>query len=103
LSVNDKRELVSNFSLSQNYPNPFNPSTNIQYYIPSECRINVTVYNALGAKVKELVNGTEPMGSYEVKFDGTGLASGIYFVTLKAASTDGKQSFVSSKKMILMK
>ena len=91
------------YSIDQNYPNPFNPSTNIKYYVPSECRINVTVFNALGAKVKELVNVTEPQGNYEVKFDGTGLASGIYFVTLKAASVDGKQSFTGSKKMILMK
>jgi hypothetical protein len=103
LSVNDKKELVSNFSLSQNYPNPFNPSTNIQYYIPSECRVNITVYNSLGAKIKELVNSNEAQGNYEVKFDGTGLASGIYFVTLKAASINGRESFTSSKKMILMK
>jgi len=103
LSVNDKKELVTNFNLSQNYPNPFNPTTNISYYIPSESKVNITVYNALGSKIKELVSENKPQGNYEVKFDGAGLASGVYFVTLKAASVDGKQSFVSSKKMILMK
>ena len=103
LSVNDKKELVTNFNLSQNYPNPFNPTTNISYYIPSESKVNITVYNALGSKVKELVSENKFQGNYEVKFDGAGLASGVYFVTLKAASVDGKHSFVSSKKMILMK
>jgi hypothetical protein len=91
------------YSLEQNYPNPFNPSTNIKYYVPFESKVNITVYNALGSKVKELVNSNQAQGNYEVKFDGTGLASGIYFVTLKAASINGRDSFTSSKKMILVK
>ena len=91
------------YSLGQNYPNPFNPTTTINYYIPSESKVNITVYNALGSKVKELISENKPQGNYEVKFDGTGLASGVYFVTLKAASVDGKQSLIDSKKMILMK
>jgi hypothetical protein len=103
LDVNDKNIKDLNYSLKQNYPNPFNPSTNINYYIPFESKVNITVYNTLGAKIKELVNSNEAQGNYEVKFDGMGLASGIYFVTLKAASADGRQSFTSSKKMILMK
>jgi len=101
--VKNEDLLKLNYSLEQNYPNPFNPTTTINYYVPSESKVNITVYNALGSKVKELVSENKPQGNYEVKFDGAGLASGVYFVTLKAASVDGKQSFVSSKKMILMK
>jgi hypothetical protein len=101
--VNDKSIKEFNYSLEQNYPNPFNPTTNIKYYVPFESKVNMTVYNTLGTKIKELVNSNEAQGNYEVKFNGTGLASGIYFVTLKAASIDGRQSYTSSKKMILMK
>ena len=103
LDVKDESIKDLQYSLEQNYPNPFNPSTNIKYYVPFESKVNITVYNTLGAKVKELANNNASQGNYEVKFDGTGLASGIYFVTLKAASVDGKQSFTGSKKMILMK
>jgi len=103
MDVKDENIKDLNYSLNQNYPNPFNPTTTINYYIPSESKVNINVYNALGSKVKELVSENKSQGNYEVKFDGAGLASGVYFVTLKAASVDGKQSFVSSKKMILMK
>ena len=103
MDVKNENLQKTNYSLEQNYPNPFNPTTTINYYIPSESKVNITVYNALGSKVKELVSENKVQGNYEVKFDGAGLASGVYFVTLKAASVDGKQSFVSSKKMILMK
>jgi hypothetical protein len=102
-SVNEKEEIVTHFGLSQNYPNPFNPSTTVEYYIPSECKVNITVYNALGSKIKELYDGARQQGNYEAKFDGAGLSSGVYFVTIKAASVDGKKSFTGSKKMILLK
>ena len=92
-----------NYKLEQNYPNPFNPATTIIYYIPSESKVNITVYNTLGSKVKELYDGTRIQGSYNVKFDAAKLSSGVYFVTIKAASVDGKKSFAESKKMILMK
>ena len=92
-----------NYSLKQNYPNPFNPATTIDYYIPSESKVNITVYNTLGSKIKELYDGSRVQGNYDVKFDGAGLSSGVYFVTIKASSTDGKKSFVDSKKMLLLK
>jgi len=92
-----------NYKLEQNYPNPFNPTTTINYYIPSESKVNITVYNTLGSKIKELYDGSRVQGNYDVKFDGAGLSSGVYFVTIKATSIDGKKSFVDSKKMILMK
>ena len=102
-SVGKETQLISNYILSQNYPNPFNPSTTIRFTVPSESNVNITVYNSLGSMVKELVKERKSTGDYEVKFDGAGLASGVYFVTLKAASADGKDSFVQTKKMILMK
>jgi len=88
---------VKNFELGQNYPNPFNPSTVIRYALPLRTRTNVTVFNALGQVVKELVNEDEDAGYHEVRFDGTGLASGVYFYRLQAGS------FVETKKLTLLK
>ncbi len=88
---------VRSFELGQNYPNPFNPSTVIRYALPSKARANLTVFSALGQVVKELVNETEEAGYHEVRFDGTGLASGVYFYRLQAGS------FVETKKLTLLK
>lgn len=86
------------FGLSQNYPNPFNPSTTIEYNVPKTAVVNLTIYNILGQKVKTIVNNMEQTpGVYKITFDASRLASGIYFYTLST------ESFVSTKKMILMK
>ena len=86
-----------NFLLSQNYPNPFNPTTSIQYTVISNQFVSLKVYDILGNVVATLVDDNKPAGTYEVKFDATNLASGIYFYKLIA---DG---FVSTKKMIMLK
>ena len=87
----------SDFILEQNYPNPYNPSTKIQYSIPEESFIKLSVYNSLGEKVADLVEGMKLAGYYEVNFDGSALPSGIYFYTLST----GKLTI--TKKMILLK
>ncbi|MHB8851839.1 MAG: T9SS type A sorting domain-containing protein [Ignavibacteriaceae bacterium] len=85
------------FELSQNYPNPFNPSTIIKYSVPKGQLVTLKVYNMLGQEVATLVNNQQNAGNYEVTFNADRLASGIYFYTLNAGS------FVSTKKMILLK
>jgi len=85
------------FTLEQNYPNPFNPSTVIKYSIPDNGFVSLVVYNLLGEKVASLVNGVQDAGRYEINFDASNLASGIYVYSLKAGS------FSSVKKMLLMK
>jgi hypothetical protein len=89
------------FTLLQNYPNPFNPSTQIQYTIGKAGLVSLKVYDMLGREVAILVNGLQEAGSYTVPFGinkGTlGLSSGVYFYRLEAGS------FVSTKKLILMK
>jgi len=85
------------FELEQNYPNPFNPSTVIKYSIPEGGFVNLDVYNLLGEKVATLVNGVQETGRYEINFDASKLASGIYVYSLKSGS------FNSAKKMLLMK
>ena len=102
-SVQDKDAVVTEFDLIQNYPNPFNPETNIKYTIPVSGNVNLSIFNSLGQKVKELVNNYKEAGSYEVKFSGKDLASGMYIYKLDAVSKDGKKSFSSSRKMLLVK
>jgi len=85
------------FELNQNYPNPFNPSTTINFSLQKSSLISLDVYNVQGKKVVTLMEGQRPAGSYTVTFDGSRLASGVYFCHLRAGS------FTKSIKMILMK
>ncbi|NOX88708.1 MAG: tandem-95 repeat protein [Calditrichaeota bacterium] len=85
------------YSLSQNYPNPFNPTTTIEYGLPKAGRVVLELYNAVGQKMMTLVNGNQPAGYHKVTFDGTRLASGLYFYRIKSGN------FVKIRKMILLK
>ena len=89
--------LPGDFTLEQNYPNPFNPTTNIEFALPKQARVTLTVYNLLGQQVATLVNGTLGAGSYTTEFDASKLASGTYIYRLTA---DG---FVKTAKMLLIK
>jgi hypothetical protein len=89
------------FALDQNYPNPFNPSTTIEYQLPATSQVELSIYNALGQKVETMVSKKQPVGTYKVKWDGTGLVSGVYFYRLSAQGTD--QNFIQTKKLVLLK
>ncbi|MGE5438646.1 MAG: fibronectin type III domain-containing protein [Bacteroidota bacterium] len=91
------------FDLFQNYPNPFNPSTKINYAIPFESSVKLTVYNSLGKVIRELVNGVQHQGVYEVRFEASELPSGLYFYAIAARSPYNGQEFKSVKKMLLVK
>ncbi|MDR3666994.1 MAG: T9SS type A sorting domain-containing protein [Ignavibacteriaceae bacterium] len=94
---NGQDNIAKSYNLDQNYPNPFNPSTSIRYSVPNDGMVNLSVYNTLGQKVGSLVNQFTKAGNYEVKFDASRYASGIYFYRIESGS------FTSVKKMILMK
>jgi len=85
------------FKLAQCYPNPFNPDTNIEFVLPVSCKAELTVYNILGQKVKELVNDVLPAGKYRYRYEAGNSASGIYFYELKT------EQQVLRKRMILLK
>ena len=85
------------YSLEQNYPNPFNPSTTIRYQIPKEGMVTLKVYDILGAEVATLVNEEKIAGRYEVNFDASRLASGVYIYRLNV------NDFVNVKKMVMLK
>jgi hypothetical protein len=85
------------FSLSQNYPNPFNPSTTINYQLPMACNVELSIYNLLGQKVATLVSKKQPAGQYQVEWDASNFASGIYYYMIKAGE------FRQVKKMVLIR
>ncbi len=87
----------STFELAQNYPNPFNPTTMIRYSVPQKSQVTLKIYNVLGQEVATLFSGSQAAGTYEVNFDASRFASGVYFYRLQAGS------FSSVKKMMLMK
>ncbi len=90
-------ETPEGYVLSQNYPNPFNPNTNIRFSIPADGNVSFNIYDISGKSVGEYLNGFLQRGSYNVEFDGSGFASGIYFYELRA------ENFSDRKKMILLK
>ena len=93
----DSPSIISDYKLYQNYPNPFNPSSMISYRIPTAGFVKIKVYNILGTEVKILVDEYKKAGNYAVEFDGSGLASGVYFYQLEV------NGFISSKRMLLLK
>jgi predicted GH43/DUF377 family glycosyl hydrolase len=97
----DVREAVSaqptSYGLEQNYPNPFNPTTVISYQLPVASWVRLVVFDLLGREVKTLVNEKKEPGAYQVKFDGSGLASGVYFYRLQAGE------FSQTKRLMLLK
>lgn len=90
-------KIPSEFALAQNYPNPFNPSTTIEYALPSESKVLLTIYNMLGQRVGILVDAVESPGFKKVRFESGALTSGVYFYHIQAGS------FVESKKLLLMR
>jgi uncharacterized protein YdeI (BOF family) len=85
------------FEISQNYPNPFNPSTKIRFSITQSEQVVINVFNIQGELVEALVDGVMDAGNYQITFDGSGLASGLYLYRIQAGS------FIETKKMTLMK
>ncbi|MBK9099340.1 MAG: T9SS type A sorting domain-containing protein [bacterium] len=86
------------YSLEQNYPNPFNPSTVIEFSLPEDvASVKLSIYNALGEKVAELVNTSLQAGRYQYQWNAGSVATGMYVYELR---TD---NFVSVKKMVLVK
>jgi hypothetical protein len=85
------------YQLSQNYPNPFNPSTTIEFSLPSQSDVSVTIYDALGNELEVLFSGSKSAGTHSVNWNASNYASGIYFYRLNAGA------FNQVKKMLLLK
>jgi photosystem II stability/assembly factor-like uncharacterized protein len=87
----------SDFILNQNYPNPFNNETVISFSLPRKSNVHISIFDIIGREIKTLVNEFKKAGSYLVSFNGSELASGVYFYRIRAGD------FVQTKRMILLK
>jgi len=98
-SSNTKNNLIpTSFELHQNYPNPFNPSTKIAFDLPKDAKVKLVIYDILGREIKTLIhNEFRAAGKYITEFNGSNLASGVYFYRLQA------NDYVSVKKMVMIK
>jgi lysophospholipase L1-like esterase len=88
-NVNGKRTNFAtpkDYILVQNFPNPFNPSTTIVFSLGTSSHMSLYVYDIFGREVTAIFEGFKSAGSYTVKFDGSNLSSGIYFLRLKTAT-----------------
>jgi uncharacterized protein (TIGR03790 family) len=100
LSPNSMKESIAlqkTFMLYPNYPNPFNPTTEIKFTLQNKGKVTLKVYNSVGQEVDELINGEINEGTHSIKFDGSNLASGIYYSVMQS---DNK---ILTQKMILIK
>lgn len=102
VGINPVSTFAESYSLSQNYPNPFNPNTKINFSIPNLETVSLKVYNILGFEVASLINNEKLLkGNYNIEFNangsGKGLASGIYYYTLRT------ERYSDTKKMLLIK
>ena len=96
------KNLPAGYSLEQNYPNPFNPYTKIEYNIPVDCNVSLTIYDLIGKNIKSLFFDYQQHGHHSIKWDGTdnsnhAVCCGTYFYQIKA------DFFIQTRKMILLK
>ena len=97
--VGEEKDIDSpnKYLLLQNYPNPFNPLTNIKFQIADYGLVTLKVYDILGREISTLMNEELPAGNYQINFNASQLATGVYFYQLKAGN------YTETKKMILLK
>jgi hypothetical protein len=97
-SINSGNGIAEKFELYQNYPNPFNPRTIINYELKFSGYVKIKVYDVLGNELSTLVNEGKTPGIHKVEFDGSNLASGVYFYNYEV---DGRM--IDRKRMMLLK
>ena len=95
--VEENKQLPEKFELEQNFPNPFNPTTKITFSLPQRSNVILIVYDALGREVTALSKSVYEAGRYNIQFNGSNLASGMYFYTLTTSQR------TMTKKMLLIK
>jgi photosystem II stability/assembly factor-like uncharacterized protein len=92
-----------NYNLYQNYPNPFNPYTTIEYSVSGLSDVEIKVYNLLGQEIRTLFKGIKSEGKYNLRFTGDALPSGIYYYRLSSKNLKTGETYITAKKMILLK
>jgi hypothetical protein len=90
-------EIPKSFKLYQNYPNPFNPETNIKFDIPKTQNVKIVIYDIMGREVNKLIDEELKAGAYNIKWNGSNFASGVYFYRIETGS------YTLTKKMLMVK
>jgi|GEM_PF-3523276 len=90
-------DIPRTYALYQNYPNPFNPVTTIQFSLPKESSVKLTIFNSLGMRIETLVNEHLPPGHYRTQWTPRNIPSGLYFYQLKSVE------FTNTKKLLLLR
>lgn len=104
VSIPLEEKLPDEFALHPNYPNPFNPQTTISFRLPRESMVTIAVYDLRGKFIQQITEGRYSAGEHRLAFDGSTLASGIYFYHLEASSAGtGQRLFNANQKMVLLK
>ena len=99
---NNQSQEPNTFLLNQNYPNPFNPETTLHYYLPKQSFVNISIYDMFGREIKNLINTTQEMGQWSIKWnatnhDGKIVSGGVYFYKIQAGA------YLKTGKMTLLK
>ncbi len=102
VGIKNNAGTVNAYKLNQNYPNPFNPVTRISFALPVYSKVTIKVFDILGRQIRTLANEDMNAGSFLIDFNGSELASGVYFVRMVAEGKDGTR-FADTKKMLLVK
>ena len=102
LAIEDGLTIPTEFALQQNYPNPFNPSTQIQFALPTNSTVSISIYDVMGREVRQLVNKEVSAGYHSTLWNATNdlgspVAAGVYIYTISAGE------YRAVKKMILLK
>lgn len=95
--IEERTALAAGYSLEQNYPNPFNPVTTISYQLARRGRVQLTIHNLLGQRVATLVDAMQEGGSYQMNWDASRFASGLYYYRIEV------NGFIRTRKMVLVK
>jgi len=91
------------FGVEQNFPNPFNPTTEIRFDLPEDSFVSLNVFDVLGRKVANLVNGFHPAGYHTATWNGSSVSSGVYFARFTVTDEFGRMKFSKINKLMLSK
>jgi hypothetical protein len=93
----------TSFALHNARPNPFNPSAQINFDLPEPSRVSLVIYDVLGRKVAELVDGLKEAGYHSAVWNANEVASGVYFARFAATDPSGNLKLSKVNKLLLAK
>lgn len=100
---NSNQEIPKQFILFQNYPNPFNPKTVISYELRVSSYVKLSVYNAEGQHISDMINNKQSEGTYKIEWNAENQPSGVYFYQLTISNNQSAIDYTETKKMVLLK